>query len=329
MPAITAAAPSTATYKQTNSGNTGHAEAVRVVYDPKVVRYDELLRIFFSVVADPTLKNRQGPDRGSQYRAALVPLGEEQRTVAAAYLKQMKASGKWNRPIVTESKATRSSTRPKIIIRISWSKTRATVTSCAGTSPRWRRCRRCIQLLQSVLHPQLIAPAGIAARVRRYMQAMAQTAAKHIHPHAEHSGQTLIDAARDALMSAGEQWTGMRGDVFAELARHERPASAYDIADNLSKSRGKRVAANSIYRILDLFVANNLAMRVESSNAYLANSHPGCEHDCIFLVCDECGEATHIDSDEVSGKVRAVASDSGFHTRRPIIEIRGLCGACA
>lgn len=93
---------STATYDQANSGKTGHAEAVRIVYDPEVVRYDELLRIFFSVVADPTLKNRQGPDTGTQYRAALVPLGGEQRAVAASYLKQMSASGKWNRPIVAE-----------------------------------------------------------------------------------------------------------------------------------------------------------------------------------------------------------------------------------
>jgi len=92
----------TATYKQTNTGVTGHAEAVRVVYDPKVVRYDQQLRIFFSVVADPTLRNRQGPDRGPQYRAALIPLSAEQRTVAGLYLKQMSQSGKWKKPIVTK-----------------------------------------------------------------------------------------------------------------------------------------------------------------------------------------------------------------------------------
>lgn len=93
---------STATYSQINSGVTGHAEAVRVRYDPKEIRYDQLLRIFFSVTADPTLRNRQGPDTGSQYRAALVPLSKEQRTVASAYLTQMEKSGKWSRPIVTE-----------------------------------------------------------------------------------------------------------------------------------------------------------------------------------------------------------------------------------
>lgn len=148
------------------------------------------------------------------------------------------------------------------------------------------------------------------------------------HSHSEHSGKDLIEAAEKALTDAGEQWTGMRQSVFEELARHQSPASAYDIADNLSQARGKRVAPNSVYRILDLFVANNLAMRVESSNAYLANTHPGCEHDCIFLVCDECGEATHVDNDEVSKLVRGVADKHNFQTRRPIIEIRGLCSAC-
>ena len=92
----------TASYDRVNSGVTGHAEAVRVTYDPSQIRYDQLLRIFFSVVADPTLTNRQGPDRGSQYRAALVPMNDDQRAVAAAYLKQMDKSGKWNAPIVTK-----------------------------------------------------------------------------------------------------------------------------------------------------------------------------------------------------------------------------------
>ncbi|MEP5937766.1 MAG: transcriptional repressor [Erythrobacter sp.] len=153
--------------------------------------------------------------------------------------------------------------------------------------------------------------------------------AAHSHAHKEHSGQTLVEEARNSLTSAGEQWTSMREAVFAELARHERPTSAYDIADNLSRDRGKRVAPNSVYRILDLFVTNNLAMRVESANAYLANSHPGCEHDCIFLVCDECGEATHVDDDEVSRSVRNIAQGRSFKAERPIIEIRGLCRSCA
>lgn len=96
-----------ATYDLVSTGLTNHAEAVQVTYDPAVVRYDQLVRIFFSVVADPTLKNRQGPDEGPQYRAALIPVSAEQRLVASAYLAQMRASGIWQRPIVTEIEAFR------------------------------------------------------------------------------------------------------------------------------------------------------------------------------------------------------------------------------
>ncbi|MBE5073944.1 peptide-methionine (S)-S-oxide reductase MsrA [Erythrobacteraceae bacterium E2-1 Yellow Sea] len=90
-----------AKYGAVSSGVTDHAEAVRVVYDPAQVRYDQLLQIFFSVVTDPTLLNRQGPDVGMQYRSALVPMSAEQRRVATAYLKQMGASGLWDDKIVT------------------------------------------------------------------------------------------------------------------------------------------------------------------------------------------------------------------------------------
>ncbi len=147
--------------------------------------------------------------------------------------------------------------------------------------------------------------------------------------HHEYSGSDLIAAARATLTDAGEQWTGMREAVFAELAHHEKPASAYDIADNLSKSRGKRVAPNSVYRILDLFVRSNLANRIESANAYLVNTHPGCRHDCIFLICDDCGKASHLDDDRVTGALRAAGRDAGFADVRPVVELRGLCEDCA
>lgn len=101
-------AKANATYSRVTAGGTNHAEAVRITYDPAIIRYDELLRIFFSVVADPTLKNRQGPDIGAHYRSALVPLDAEQRAVARAYLAQMEQSGTWKRPIVTRIEAHRA-----------------------------------------------------------------------------------------------------------------------------------------------------------------------------------------------------------------------------
>ncbi|HUQ12887.1 MAG TPA: peptide-methionine (S)-S-oxide reductase MsrA [Novosphingobium sp.] len=95
-------AASTAKYGRVGEGDTGHAEAVKVTYDPSIVRYDQLLRVFFAVVTDPTQLNRQGPDRGSQYRNALVPVNAEQSRVAAAYLAQLKAAKLWAKPVVTK-----------------------------------------------------------------------------------------------------------------------------------------------------------------------------------------------------------------------------------
>jgi peptide-methionine (S)-S-oxide reductase len=89
-----------ARYNLVSAGNTGHAEAVRVTYDPAVIRYDQLLRILFSVGADPTQLNYQGPDHGTQYRSAIVPMNAEQRAVAQAYVAQMRRSSVWDDPIV-------------------------------------------------------------------------------------------------------------------------------------------------------------------------------------------------------------------------------------
>ena len=150
-----------------------------------------------------------------------------------------------------------------------------------------------------------------------------------LHNHVLHNGSDLIDAARNAMARAGEQWTAMRASVFDALAAFEKPASAYDIAEAVSKLQGRRIAANSVYRILDLFVAANVATRVESANAYLANRHPDCEHDCIFLVCDDCGNTTHIDDDSVTEGGRNAARRAGFKPVRPVIEVRGTCADCA
>jgi Fur family zinc uptake transcriptional regulator len=148
------------------------------------------------------------------------------------------------------------------------------------------------------------------------------------HDHKLHEGASLKQAARDRLTREGEQWTGMRAAVFDALASFDKPASAYDIAEAVSKAEGRRVAANSVYRILDLFVAANLARRVESSNAYLANQHPECLHDCIFLICDSCGQTVHVDDDALSASIRKAASNAGFSAPRPVIEVRGKCGDC-
>ncbi len=95
----------TAHYEMTGSGTTGHAEAVRVTFDPTRISYGELLRIYFSVVADPTLKDRQGPDTGPQYRSALFPTSPAQAKVARSYIAQLDKAKLFARPIVTTVEA--------------------------------------------------------------------------------------------------------------------------------------------------------------------------------------------------------------------------------
>lgn len=148
------------------------------------------------------------------------------------------------------------------------------------------------------------------------------------HVHHEPEGDDLTKAARGTLEKSGEQWTAMREQVFEALATFDKPASAYDIADAMSAKAGRRIAANSVYRILDLFVSANLARRVESANAYIANAHPDCLHDCIFLICDNCGQAVHIDNDQITRTVRSAAEQAGFSPVRPVIEVRGKCADC-
>lgn len=89
-----------ARYETVSWGNTGHAESVRILYDPHVVSYGRLLQIFFSVM-DPTTKNYQGPDEGTQYRSEVFAADGEQRRVANAYIAQLTQAHAFSRPIVT------------------------------------------------------------------------------------------------------------------------------------------------------------------------------------------------------------------------------------
>ncbi len=92
-------------YEQVTTGTTGHAEAVRIVFDPSVISYEELLREWFFKIHDPTTKDRQGFDEGPQYRSAIFPTTEAQRQVAEQVKARVARSGAWKRPITTTIEA--------------------------------------------------------------------------------------------------------------------------------------------------------------------------------------------------------------------------------
>ena len=92
----------TANYDEVSAGSSGHAESVRITYDPARVSYGQLLRVFFGVAHDPTQLNRQGPDRGTQYRSAIWYANPEQERVARLYIEQLTREKAFPRPIVTQ-----------------------------------------------------------------------------------------------------------------------------------------------------------------------------------------------------------------------------------
>ena len=91
----------TAQYQQVSTGSTGHAESVRVAFDPQRISYGHILQIYFSVAHDPTELNRQGPDTGTQYRSAIFPADTKQAEVAKAYIAQLEGAHVFPAPIVT------------------------------------------------------------------------------------------------------------------------------------------------------------------------------------------------------------------------------------
>jgi peptide-methionine (S)-S-oxide reductase len=90
-----------ASYEAIERGDTGHAESVKITYDPTQISYGKLLQIFFSVAHDPTQLNRQGPDSGTQYRSAIFPQTPAQQNVAERYIAQLNASGAYKKPLAT------------------------------------------------------------------------------------------------------------------------------------------------------------------------------------------------------------------------------------
>jgi peptide-methionine (S)-S-oxide reductase len=95
----------TARYETVSGGETGHAESVRITYDPSQITYGQLLKVFFAVAHDPTELNRQGPDTGTQYRSAIFYSNEEQQRIALAYIEQLNKAQAFSRRIVTQVSA--------------------------------------------------------------------------------------------------------------------------------------------------------------------------------------------------------------------------------
>ena len=113
------------------------------------------------------------------------------------------------------------------------------------------------------------------------------------------------------------------------LAASDKPLSAYDIIPILSKKLNHPVAPPTIYRALKHLSDHGYVTRIESRNAYVLCQHPHKAHDCLFFICRECGAATEAPDNKISKLLRKEAETLDFDVSRQILEIVGLCKACA
>lgn len=161
------------------------------------------------------------------------------------------------------------------------------------------------------------------------------TVSRATHPaHHDHvtgdGGKAALDAALALCRDEGIALTPSRRRILEILAREGRPLGAYDLIDRVAAITGKRPAPISVYRALDFLLENHLVHRLASRNAYLACGH-GHERQApiAFLICEVCGDVVESDSHALRGSLKALASEARFSPRAQVMEVTGLCQACA
>lgn len=140
--------------------------------------------------------------------------------------------------------------------------------------------------------------------------------------------QNKIKNAKQLSAEHGVRWSEIREEVYKTLLGHEKPVTAYQLLDEISKNRGKDVKPASIYRSLDALCELGVAVRIESLNAFLPCQHPEDHHEHVFMVCKQCGSADEIADHSVSKQLKKDAANQGFSIERQVLELHGSCKDC-
>lgn len=139
--------------------------------------------------------------------------------------------------------------------------------------------------------------------------------------------QTILAKARAHCDAKGARFTPLREKVFALMLDKQGPVGAYELLDELKESEAAAKPA-TVYRALDFLLDFGFVHRLESSNAFVACRHFGCEHPVQFLICDSCGDVTEIQSESLAETLHALAKLHGFKVEKQTIEAHGMCTKC-
>lgn len=133
----------------------------------------------------------------------------------------------------------------------------------------------------------------------------------------------------DVCARQGLQLTPLRRRVLSILGDSAAPLGAYAIIDKLSKVEGKPVAPPTVYRTLEFFLGNGFLHKIESRNVFAPCEHVGHAHHGVLLLCEKCGHSEEIEDPSLDGFLRETAARAGFSPHSRMLELQGLCKACA
>ena len=146
------------------------------------------------------------------------------------------------------------------------------------------------------------------------------------HDHERCVEDAFVRAER-VCAARGVRLTDLRRAVLKIVWESHSPIGAYDILDRL-RDTGRRAAPVTVYRALDFLIANRLAHRLASQNAYLGCDHPEESHGAQFLICRRCGTTGELNDSEIAAAIAKSAEETGFRIEAPVVEITGLCPRC-
>ena len=127
----------------------------------------------------------------------------------------------------------------------------------------------------------------------------------------------------------GARLTPARLAAYAEMLACGRPLSAYELIGLLEQRQERKIAPLTVYRHLDFLMQTGLVHRLQSTQTYLACEHPDHAHESQFLLCSSCGRVDEVESEGVEALLSKIADERGFRPDNAVVEVRGLCGACA
>ena len=127
----------------------------------------------------------------------------------------------------------------------------------------------------------------------------------------------------------GERLTPARLAAYAEMLASDRPLSAYELIALLERRQERKIAPLTVYRHLDFLMRTGLVHRLQSAQTYLPCDHPDHPHESQFLLCSSCGHVDEVESRGVETLLSQIADEHGFRPDNAVVEIKGVCGACA